>query len=66
MTFPAIMHGNIAGMAAITGLPVIKNAVTGVIILKIIPHASPAYNTVKINAALITGPVMYTLKFLKN
>ena len=31
MIFPIMIHGNIAGIAAITGLPVMKNDVTGVI-----------------------------------
>lgn len=42
IAFPIIMHGNIAGMAAIIGLPVMKKDVMGVITLKIMPHASPA------------------------
>ena len=63
MILPSIMHGNIAGIAAITGLPVIKKEVMGVMMLKIIPQASPAYTTVKIRAAFIIGPVIYTLKF---
>ena len=63
---PSIMHGNIAGIAAITGLPVIKKEVMGVMMLKIIPQVSPAYTTVKIRAAFIIGPVIYTLKFLRN
>lgn len=40
--FPIIMHGNMAGIAAIIGLPVIKKEVIGVIIPKMIPHAGPA------------------------
>ena len=42
MIFPIMIHGNIAGMAAIIGLPVIKNEVIGVITLKIMPQARPA------------------------
>lgn len=42
IAFPIIMHGNIAGMAAIIGLPVMKKDVIGVMTLKIMPHASPA------------------------
>ena len=42
MIFPIMIHGNIAGIAAITGLPVMKNDVTGVIMLRIMPHAIPA------------------------
>ena len=40
--FPIIMHGNMAGIAAIIGLPVIEGEVIGVIIPKMIPHAGPA------------------------
>ena len=66
MIFPIIIHGNIAGMAAIIGLPVMKKDVIGVMILKMTPHTVPAYKTVRMRAALMIGPVMYTLRFLKN
>ena len=42
MTFPIMIHGNRAGTAAITGIPVMKKEVIGVIILRMIPQASPA------------------------
>ena len=48
------------------GLPVIRNDVTGVITDKIIPHAIPAPSAAMIRHALMIGPVMYTLVFLKN
>ena len=66
MIIPIIIHGNIAGMAAIIGLPVMKKEVIGVITLKMMPQARPAYTVVKIRAALMIGPVMYTFRFLKN
>ena len=55
MIFPIIIHGNIAGMAAIIGLPVMKKEVIGVITLKMMPQARPAYTVVKIRAALMIG-----------
>ena len=56
----------IAGIADMIGLPVIRNDVTGVITDKIIPHAIPAPSAAMIRHALMIGPVMYTLVFLKN
>ena len=56
--FPIIIQGNIAGIAAIIGLPVMKNDVIGVMMLKMIPHAIPAYTTVSMRAALMIGPVI--------
>lgn len=50
-------------MAAIIGLPVMKKEVIGVITLKMMPQARPAYTVVKIRAALMIGPVMYTFRF---
>jgi hypothetical protein len=66
MIFPIITHGMIAGIADMIGLPVIRNDVTGVITDKIIPHAIPAPSAAMIRHALMIGPVMYTLVFLKN
>ena len=43
------------GMAAIIGLPVMKKEVIGVITLKMMPQARPAYTVVKIRAALMIG-----------
>ena len=43
-----------------------KKEVIGVITLKMMPQARPAYTVVKIRAALMIGPVMYTFRFLKN
>ena len=64
--FPIITHGMIAGIADMTGLPVIRNEVTGVITERMIPHAIPAPSAAMIRHALMIGPVMYTLVFLKN
>ena len=64
--FPIMTQGMIAGMADITGLPEIKKEVTGVITDKIIPQESPALSPARIMQALITGPVINTLVFLKN
>ena len=66
MIFPIITHGMIAGIADMIGLPVIRNDVTGVITDKMIPHAIPAPSAAMIRHALMIGPVMYTLVFLKN
>jgi hypothetical protein len=66
MALPSITIGIIIGTAAITGLPVIMKAVTGVMILRIMPHHSPAVRTAMIMQALMIGPVINTLKFLKN
>lgn len=66
ISFPAIIQGIIIGNAAITGAPVIKNDVIGVIIAIIEPQSVPQYSVVIIRMVLIIGPVMYTDKFLKN
>ena len=42
MMFPIMIHGNIAGIAAMIGLPVMKKEVIGVMMLKITPQAAPA------------------------
>ena len=55
---PAMIHGMIAGMAPMIGLPVIKNDVTGVITERIMPQGIPTLNTAKIRHALMTGPVI--------
>lgn len=64
--FPLMIHGNMAGMNAIIVAPVMKNEVIGVMTLRMIPQTVPAYRTVRMSAALMIGPVMYTLRFLKN
>ena len=53
-----MIHGMIAGMAPMIGLPVIKNDVTGVITERIMPQGIPTLNTAKIGHALMTGPVI--------
>ena len=65
-TFPSMMRGMIQGTALISGFPVIRNAVTGVIIDKISAQLKPAIMTHNIRHRLMIGPVIYTLKFLKN
>ena len=55
---PAMIHGMIAGMAPMIGLPVIKNDVTGVITERIMPQGIPTLNTAKIRHALMTDPVI--------
>lgn len=64
--FPIMTQGMIAGMADITGLPEMKKEVTGVMTAKIIPQESPALNPARMIQALMTGPVINTLVFLKN
>lgn len=64
--FPIMTQGMIAGMADMTGLPEMKKEVTGVITDKIIPQESPALSPARMMQALITGPVINTLVFLKN
>jgi len=64
--FPRIIHGNISGTADITGDPVIKNEVIGVITERITPQSRPQNTVTIISAALIIGPVINTLVFLKN
>ena len=49
-----------------TGLPVIIKAVTGVITERIRAHNNPAVNTAIIKQALMIGPVIKVLRFLKN
>ena len=63
---PIIITGMIAGIAAIMGDAVIKNAVTGAITEIIIPLKSPTERTAMIIMVLTIGPVMYTDRFLKN
>lgn len=63
---PVIMQGRTAGIADTMGVPEIKNAVTGVITERMIPHRRPPLNPARIIQALITGPVINTLVFLKN
>jgi hypothetical protein len=65
-TLPSMIRGMIHGTALISGFPVIKKAVTGVIIDRISAQLNPAIMTHSIRHRLMIGPVIYTLKFLKN
>ena len=58
MAFPAIMAGNIKGMAAIMGEPVKKNAVMGAMMLRSSPLKRPTESTAMMMVALTMGPVM--------
>jgi len=56
--FPIIMRGMIPGTAVITGEAAIINAVTGVMIARMIPHISPAAMTASMRHRLTIGPVI--------
>lgn len=54
------------GIAAMIGLPVMKNDVIGVMMDKMIPQVMPTLKPARIRHALMTGPVIKILVFLKN
>lgn len=64
--FPIITQGIMAGMADMTGLPEMKKEVIGVMTDRMIPQESPAESPARIIQALMMGPVINTLVFLKN
>jgi hypothetical protein len=60
-----MISGIIGGTAVITGAPVIRKDVTGVITDNIRAGISPVERAQIIRQAFTTGPVMKTLMFLK-
>ena len=66
VTFPSIISGMIPGTADMTGEAAMIKAVTGVITAKTTPHSMPAVMTAVIRHRLTMGPVIYTLRLLKN
>jgi uncharacterized membrane protein len=61
-----MIHGRMTGIAAMIGLPVMKNDVIGVMMDKMIPQVMPTLKPARIRHALMTGPVIKILVFLKN
>ena len=58
IALPIITHGMMAGIAAMIGLPEIKNAVTRVRTPGMIARPVPTLSTARISQALIMGPVI--------
>lgn len=64
--FPAMMAGNIRGMAAMIGEPEMKNAVMGATMLMKSPLHKLTASTAIMMVVFTIGPVTYTDRFLKN